>query len=48
MTMKVHRQYQKAENLPVTGQLDAETAGKLGVGSESQKLTVLNVLNDIE
>ena len=29
------RQYQKAENLPVTGHLDAETAGKLGVGPES-------------
>jgi peptidoglycan hydrolase-like protein with peptidoglycan-binding domain len=28
-------QYQKAENLPVTGHLDAETAGKLGVGPES-------------
>lgn len=25
------RGFQKAENLPVTGQLDAETAGKLGV-----------------
>jgi len=29
------RQYQKSENLPVTGNLDAETAGKLGVGPES-------------
>jgi len=29
------RQYQKSENLPVTGHLDAATAGKLGVGSES-------------
>ena len=29
------RQYQKAENLPVTGHLDAETAGKIGVGPES-------------
>jgi peptidoglycan hydrolase-like protein with peptidoglycan-binding domain len=29
------RQYQKAENLPVTGHLDAQTAGKLGVGPES-------------
>ncbi len=28
-------QYQKSENLPVTGRLDAETAGKLGVGPES-------------
>lgn len=30
------RQYQKSENLPVTGRLDAETAGKLGVGPESE------------
>ena len=29
------RQYQKSENLPVTGRLDAETAGKLGVGPET-------------
>jgi len=29
-------QYQKAENLPVTGHLDGETAGKLGVGQESE------------
>ena len=29
------RQYQQSENLPVTGRLDAQTAGKLGVGSES-------------
>jgi peptidoglycan hydrolase-like protein with peptidoglycan-binding domain len=29
------REFQKAENLPVTGRLDAETAGKLGVGPES-------------
>jgi len=29
------REYQKAESLPVTGRLDAETAGKLGVGPES-------------
>jgi peptidoglycan hydrolase-like protein with peptidoglycan-binding domain len=28
-------EYQKSENLPVTGRLDAETAGKLGVGPES-------------
>ena len=28
-------QYQKSENLPVTGHVDAETAGKLGVGPES-------------
>jgi len=30
------RQYQQSENLPVTGRLDAETAGKLGVGPESE------------
>jgi hypothetical protein len=29
------RQYQKSENLPITGHVDAETAGKLGVGPES-------------
>ena len=29
------REYQKAENLPVTGRIDAETAGKFGVGQES-------------
>jgi peptidoglycan hydrolase-like protein with peptidoglycan-binding domain len=29
------RQYQVAEKLTVTGRLDAETAGKLGVGPES-------------
>jgi hypothetical protein len=28
------RSYQKAENLPVTGQLDTRTAGKLGVTPE--------------
>ena len=28
-------EFQKSEKLPVTKQLDAETAGKLGVGSES-------------
>jgi peptidoglycan hydrolase-like protein with peptidoglycan-binding domain len=29
------RAYQKAENLPVTGGIDSQTAGKLGVGPES-------------
>jgi peptidoglycan hydrolase-like protein with peptidoglycan-binding domain len=29
------RQYQKSEKLSVTGKLDGETAGKLGVGPES-------------
>jgi peptidoglycan hydrolase-like protein with peptidoglycan-binding domain len=31
------RQYQTAENLPVTGHLDGQTAGKLGVDQESAK-----------
>lgn len=34
-TREAIRQYQKSENLPVTGRLDDETAGKLGVGPES-------------
>jgi peptidoglycan hydrolase-like protein with peptidoglycan-binding domain len=34
-TREAISQYQKSENLPVTGHLDAETAGKLGVGQES-------------
>jgi peptidoglycan hydrolase-like protein with peptidoglycan-binding domain len=29
------RQYQKSENLPVTGRLDGQTSGKLGIGPES-------------
>jgi peptidoglycan hydrolase-like protein with peptidoglycan-binding domain len=29
------REYQKSASLPVTGRLDGETAGKLGVGPES-------------
>ena len=29
------REYQRSASLPVTGRLDAETAGKLGVGPES-------------
>jgi peptidoglycan hydrolase-like protein with peptidoglycan-binding domain len=33
------RAYQKAENLPVTGQLDTQTAGKLGVRPESREET---------
>jgi len=35
-TREAIRQYQKSENLPVTGHLDGETAGKLGVGQESE------------
>src|ERR1039458_8176627 len=33
------RAYQKAENLPVTGQLDTQTAGKLGVRPEGGEET---------
>jgi peptidoglycan hydrolase-like protein with peptidoglycan-binding domain len=33
------RGFQKAENLPVTGQLDAQTAGKLGVRPEGREET---------
>ena len=31
------RGFQKAENLPATGQLDTQTAGKLGVSPEDRK-----------
>src|SRR5689334_23258294 len=34
-TRRAIGQYQKAEDLPVTEHLDAQTAGKLGVGQES-------------
>jgi peptidoglycan hydrolase-like protein with peptidoglycan-binding domain len=33
------RGFQKAENLPVTGQLDTQTASKLGVSPEGRKET---------
>jgi peptidoglycan hydrolase-like protein with peptidoglycan-binding domain len=33
------RGFQKSENLPVTGQLDTQTAGKLGVRPESREET---------
>ena len=33
------RGFQKAENLPVTGQLDTQTAGRLGVTPESHEKT---------
>ncbi len=33
------RAYQRAENLPVTGALDAETAGKLGVRPQGHEKT---------
>ena len=39
MTRAGIRAYQKAENLPVTGQLDTQTAGKLGVRPEGQEQT---------
>ena len=29
------RQYQESENLPVTGRVDSETSGRLGVGEET-------------
>lgn len=35
LTREGIRKYQKAENLQVTGHLDTETSGKLGVGPES-------------
>ncbi len=31
------RAYQKAENLPITGQIDSQTAGKLGVAPEAHE-----------
>jgi peptidoglycan hydrolase-like protein with peptidoglycan-binding domain len=34
-TRKAISQYQKSENLPVTGHLDTQTAGRLGVGQGS-------------
>ena len=34
-TRKAISQYQKSQNLPVTGHIDGETAGKLGVEQES-------------
>ncbi len=33
------RGFQKAENLPITGQLDAQTAGRLGVRPEGREAT---------
>jgi peptidoglycan hydrolase-like protein with peptidoglycan-binding domain len=33
------RGFQRAENLPVTGQLDAQTAGKLGIRPEGREET---------
>ncbi|SRR5579864_4533999 len=40
------RAYQKAENLPVTGQLDIRTAGKLGVRPEVRRETGYEATHD--
>jgi peptidoglycan hydrolase-like protein with peptidoglycan-binding domain len=40
------RAYQKAEKLPVTGQLDKETAGRLGVGPEVRHETRFVTMQD--
>jgi len=40
------RGFQKAENLPVTGQLDAQTAGKLGVTPEVREETGYKIPQD--
>ncbi|MGP0019770.1 MAG: peptidoglycan-binding domain-containing protein [Candidatus Sulfotelmatobacter sp.] len=40
------REFQKAENLPVTGQLDAQTASKLGVRPESREDTGYDTTQD--
>ena len=40
------RAYQKAENLPITGQLDAGTAGRLGVEAEGREETVREATQD--
>jgi peptidoglycan hydrolase-like protein with peptidoglycan-binding domain len=40
------RAYQKAENLPVTGQIDKETAGRLGVRPEVREETAFDTTQD--
>jgi peptidoglycan hydrolase-like protein with peptidoglycan-binding domain len=40
------RAYQKAESLPVTGHLDKETAGRLGIGLEVRQETRLVTTQD--
>jgi len=40
------REFQRAENLPVTGQLDAQTAGKLGVAPEVRTETSYETTKD--
>jgi peptidoglycan hydrolase-like protein with peptidoglycan-binding domain len=39
------RGFQKAENLTVTGQLDAQTAGKLGIRLEAREATDSELMN---
>jgi len=40
------REFQKAESLPVTGQLDVRTAGKLGVRPEARRETGYEATQD--
>jgi peptidoglycan hydrolase-like protein with peptidoglycan-binding domain len=40
------REFQRAENLPVTGQLDVQTAGKLGVAPEVRTETSYETTKD--
>jgi len=40
------REFQRAENLPVTGQLDVQTAGKLGVTPEVRTETIYETTKD--
>jgi hypothetical protein len=46
-THRAISQYQKSENLPVTGHLDAQTAGKLGVGRESARSDFKRAAKDV-
>jgi peptidoglycan hydrolase-like protein with peptidoglycan-binding domain len=41
------RAYQQAENLPVTGELDSQTAGKLGAGPESSGVSFRNAARKV-
>jgi len=40
------REFQRATNLPVTGQLDLQTAGKLGVTPEARTVTIHDTTKD--